>query len=136
MAKTSQQSAKFRASPAALFEIYMDAKKHSAAIGSSVSMSRKAGGRFSAFGGSLIGRNLVVIPGRVIAQTWRSRGWKKTDLDSILILTFSAAPGGGRIDLVHANVPDHDYAGVKDGWVRYYWKPWKAYLKNKKRGRA
>ncbi len=133
MAKTIQQSAKFRASPAALYEIYMDSKKHSAAIGSNVSMSRKAGGRFSAFGGSIIGRNLVVIPGRVIAQTWRSRGWKKTDLDSILILTFSAAPGGGRIDLVHANVPDHDYAGVKDGWVRYYWKPWKAYLK--KRGR-
>ena len=36
---------------------------------------------------------------------------------------------GGRIDLVHANVPAHDYAGVKTGWTRYYWQPWKAYLR-------
>ncbi len=129
MAKTIQQSVTFAATPERLFEIYMDAKKHAAATGSKVSIGRKAGSAFSAFGGSIVGRNLAVIPGRMIVQSWRSRGWKKTDVDSILVLTFSKVPGGGRVDLVHANVPDQDHAGVKNGWVRYYWKPWKAYLK-------
>jgi len=134
MAKTIVQSATFRASPAALFELYIDSKKHSAAVGSKVTVSRRAGGRFSAFGGGLTGRNLIVNPGRMIVQSWRSRGWKKADPDSILILTFNNAPGGGRVELVHANVPDHDYAGIKSGWVKYYWKPWKTYLT--RRGRA
>lgn len=134
MAKTIVQSAKFRASPAALFELYIDSKKHSAAIGSKATVSRRPGGRFSAFGGGLTGRNLVVSPGRMIVQSWRSRGWKKSDADSILILTFRAAPGGGSVDLVHANVPDRDSAGIKSGWVKHYWKPWRAYLA--RRGRA
>ncbi len=134
MAKTIVQSAKFRASPAALFELYIDSKKHSAATGSRASVSRREGGRFAAFGGGLIGRNLVVSPGRMIVQSWRSSGWKKADPDSILILTFSRARGGGRVDLVHANVPDRDHGGIKSGWVKHYWRPWKAYLA--RRGRA
>ncbi len=132
MAKTIQQSVTFAATPERLFEIYMDAKQHGAATGGGkVSIGRRVGSVFSAFGGAITGRNLVVVPGRMIVQSWRSGGWKKTDVDSILVLTFSKAPGGGRVDLVHANVPDQDHAGVKNGWVKYYWKPWKAYLEER-----
>ena len=70
------------------------------------SVSRKVGGKFTAFEGALIGRNLAIIPKRMIVQSWRGSYWKKTELDSILILTFSKVRGGGRITLVHANVPD------------------------------
>ncbi len=129
MTNTIQQTVKFSVPPQRLFDIYMDSKKHSAATRSKASISRKVGGKFSAFDGMISGRNLVVIPNRIIVQTWRAGIWKKADLDSILILKFSKAPGGGRIDLVHVNVPDHDYAGVRKGWPKYYWKPWRAYLK-------
>lgn len=64
---------------------------------------------------------------RPIVQSWRTSDWKKTDLDSILILRFSRAPRGARIALVHANVPDKWYAMIQKGWQKYYWKPWKAY---------
>ena len=43
--------------------------------------------------------------------------------------TFTKAPGGGRIDLVQVGVPPHDHRGVTQGWPKYYWKPWRAYLK-------
>jgi activator of HSP90 ATPase len=127
------QSIRFRASPATLFELYMDSKKHSAVIGAKAVVSRRAGGRFSAFGGGLVGRNLVVSPGRLIVQAWRSRGWKKSDPDSLLVLAFGEAPGGGRVDMVHANVPDRDYATIGSGWVKYYWRPWRAYLTKRTR---
>lgn len=42
---------------------------------------------------------------------------------------FSKAPGGAQIDLVHVNVPRYDHKGVSQGWPKYYWKPWKKYLK-------
>jgi activator of HSP90 ATPase len=128
MAKTIVQSTRYRASPAALFELYADSKKHSAVIGARAVVSRRAGGRFSAFNGGLVGRNLLVSPGRLIVQTWRSKGWKKSDPDSILVLAFGDAPGGGRVDMVHANVPDRDSATIRSGWVKHYWKPWRVYL--------
>jgi activator of HSP90 ATPase len=128
------QSAHFSAPPEELFEMYLDSKKHSQATGGAAKISRKAGGKFTAFGGQLSGRNLVIVPNRVIVQAWRAEHWPKSDPDSILILTFSKAPGGGQVDLVHVNVPGHDHQGVKLGWSQYYWRPWKRYLARKARG--
>jgi len=131
MAKIIQQTVRFKASPEELFDTYLDSKKHAAVIGSPVSISRKVGGKFVAFDGMISGKNLLIVPKRLIVQAWRAKPWKKRDPDSILILRFSKAPGGGRIDLAHVNVPAYDHAGVTKGWHKYYWKPWKRYLKRK-----
>jgi len=45
------------------------------------------------------------------------------------VITFSDDPAGARVNMVHSNVPEYDYKGVKEGWPKYYWRPWKAYLK-------
>jgi hypothetical protein len=37
------------------------------------------------------------------------------------------------VDLVHVGVPEYDRDGVTQGWVKFYWEPWKAYLATKKR---
>lgn len=50
-------------------------------------------------------------------------------LRAALFLAVLSHAGGARIDLVHANIPDYAYAGIRTGWGRYYWKPWKVYLK-------
>jgi hypothetical protein len=65
----------------------------------------------------------------MIVQAWRSGGWKKADADSILVLTFSNDGSGGRVDLAHVNVPEHDHQGVTKGWEKFYWKQWRDYLK-------
>ena len=135
MTKTIQQSAQFCASPGELFDTYLDSKKHSAATGGQARMSRKTGGKFTAWGGQLRGRNLLIVPKRLIVQSWRSMHWKAGDLDSILILEFSKVGSGGRIDLIHVNVPEHDQKGVRKGWPHYYWKPWKKYIDLKKKAR-
>ncbi len=129
MTKPIIQSAVFKASPQQLFRIYTDSRMHSAATRSKALVSAKVGARFTAFDGMLAGRNLVVVPGRMIVQAWRATHWKKSDPDSILIMTFSKMPGGGRIDLVHVGVPPYDHRGVRLGWPKYYWRPWKSYLK-------
>lgn len=129
MPKTILQTVKFSASPEQLFYIYMDSKKHSAAIGARATISRTMGGRFTAHDGWIRGKNLAIVPKRMIVQSWRGADWRKNDLDSILILTFTKVRGGGRITLVHANVPDQWYARINRGWNTHYWKPWKAYLR-------
>jgi len=133
MTPTIQQSVRLPASPKELFDTYLDSKKHSAVTGGKPRISRKAGAKFTAWNGALSGRNLQIVPNRLIVQAWRSVHFKRSDLDSILILEFSKAPGGGRIDLVHVNVPPQDHKGVKSGWPKYYWKPWKKCLLAKKK---
>ena len=128
MGKDIQQSVELPASPEALFEMYVDAKQHSALTGSEVTVSREPGSAFSAFAGALTGRMVATVPGRLVVQTWRSTNFAPDDSDSILVLAFSEAPSGGRIDLVHAGVADRDYEGVSEGWRKYYWGPWLAFL--------
>jgi len=132
MTPTILQRVKFSASPKVLFEMYMDSGKHSAVTGAPAKLSRKAGGAWRAHGGMIGGRNLMIVPGRQIVQTWRAKFWKKNEL-SILILRFEKRAGGGLVDLVHLGVPMHDQNGVRKGWPKYYWKPWKRYLAPKKK---
>ena len=124
------QSVKLPASPKSLFKTFLDTKLHTAMTGMPARVSAKAGGKWSAFGGMIWGRNLLIVPNKLIVQAWRSKHFKKSDPDSILVLTFSGNATSGRIDLVHVNVPAQDYKGVNEGWPKFYWGPWKKYLKN------
>jgi activator of HSP90 ATPase len=126
--KTIQQSVTLPAPADKLFEMYLSPKKHGEITGGPVYISSKEGSRFRAFDGMISGKTLMVIPKYMIVQSWRGSHWKKEEIDSILILTFIPVGDHGRIELVHANVADSDYEGVKDGWEKYYWTPWREYL--------
>ena len=127
-----RQSVTLNASPEELYETFLDSRKHAAVTGAPAKINRKVGGRFTAFNGQLRGRTLLVEPKRLIVQAWRSNQWKPEDPDSILVLRFSKVAQGGRIDLVHVNLPAGDHKGVTGGWRTYYWKPWKSYLAKKR----
>ncbi|MBI1815621.1 MAG: SRPBCC domain-containing protein [Deltaproteobacteria bacterium] len=128
MPKTIQQTVQLSAPAGDLYDAYLDPERHAAITGAPVTIAAEPGAPFRAFNGMLSGRMLHTLPQRLIVQTWRSSQWREDDVDSILVLTFSPDGAGGRIDLVHVNVADHDYDGVKHGWEKYYWTPWRAYL--------
>ena len=111
-----------------LFDMYLDQRAHAEITGGPVSIDRKPGAPFQAFDGMLSGTVLHVEPKRLIVQTWRSANWPADAIDSVLTLSFWPDGEAGRIELVHVNVPDDDFAGVSQGWVKYYWDPWRAYL--------
>jgi activator of HSP90 ATPase len=122
------------ATPATLYALFMNSAKHTAATGMPAKISTKVGGKWSAFGGMILGKNLVLIPNRRIVQTWRSSEWKKADPDSILVVNFEKSAGGGaQVELDHVGVPEYDQQGVRQGWVKYYWEPWREYLAKRKR---
>lgn len=129
MLKIVKQSVVLRASPRALYAMYVSPRAHGAITGGKVAVGARPGAKFSAFGGALRGRMLYTIPGKLIVQAWRSSAFHKGDVDSTLILRFlPAGRNRGRIELVHVNVPRHDYRGVSKGWPAYYWKPWRRVL--------
>jgi uncharacterized protein YndB with AHSA1/START domain len=119
------------ASPDRLFDMYLNPDLHAAFTGASTAIAPHAGAEFRAFDNALSGRILHLMPKRMIVQSWRASHWKMEDLDSTLILTFWPDEEGTRVDLVHVNVADHDFAGVSQGWEKYYWTPWRKYLEEK-----
>ncbi len=115
----------------ALFEMYLDAVEHEAITGAPVTINEERGGEFRAFNGVLSGTFLQVVKPELIVQSWRSTQFNDSDPDSTLILSFVPEGDEGRIVLVHLDVPDHDYKGVTEGWEKFYWDPWRKYLKSK-----
>jgi uncharacterized protein YndB with AHSA1/START domain len=128
MPRMIQSAAFLPAVPDRLFDMYLDSVTHAAFTGAPVEISARPGARFRAFDDRLSGTILEVSPKRLIVQTWRSINFAPADVDSTLILSFWPQGDGGRIELVQVNVSDQDYAGVSQGWEKYYWTPWREYL--------
>jgi len=128
MPRIVKQSVVLPARARELYSMYLSPRAHAAITGHKVEIGARVGARFKAFEGALTGRILQTVPGRLIVQAWRSKPFHKGDPDSTLILRFTPVGREARIDLVHVNVPDHDFQGVNRGWRKYYWKPWRAYL--------
>jgi len=114
-----------------LFEMYMDPAIHEAITGGLVTIAADTGAEFRAFDGVITGQILVVVAPTLIVQSWRSTVFHIDDQDSTVILSFTPEGREGRIDLVHLDVPEHDYMGVTEGWEKYYWTPWRRYLQSR-----
>jgi activator of HSP90 ATPase len=121
-------AASLPAPPDKLFDMYLDATVHAAFTGLPVTIEARAGSTFRAFDGMLSGTILYIEPKSLIVQTWRSVNWPLTAMNSVLTLSFWSEKDGARIEVVHVNVPEEDFAGVSQGWEKYYWTPWHNYL--------
>src|SRR5690606_3018271 len=114
-----------------LYEMYLDSQVHSDITGAPAKVSEEPNSLFEAFGGLLVGRTSQVVKHRLVVQSWRTVNFKKSDPDSILIISFTPEDDDGRIDLVHLQVPDSDFQGVCGGWDSRYFAPWLAYLQSR-----
>ena len=129
MPRTIEQAITFRAEPARLYRIYLSSREHAKACGGwgTSTIQARVGGRMT-MAPHIKGKFLLLVPGTLIVQTWRGSNWKRSELDSVLILAFASRRGGCRLTMVHANVPDAHAASITRGWHTYYWRPWKRYL--------
>jgi len=135
------QEVTFKASPARVYEALTDSKqfdavtKLSAAMTSGMvpggsaaaSVSREAGGAFSAFGGYVSGRHIELIPGQRIVQAWRAGSW---DAGVYSIARFELVQQGSGTKLVfdHTGFPSGEATHLAEGWKGNYWEPLAKFL--------
>jgi activator of HSP90 ATPase len=125
--KNLKQSVTFKAKANAIYELLMDAGKHSAlAAGDEVKISRKVGGTFNV-GGYIEGTNLELVPGQKIVQSWRYENWPKGHY-SKATFAFKEADGRTKLTFTQADIPAQYYEDIKQGWIDYYWTPMKEIL--------
>lgn len=132
MTKTITQKIVFKNTDTkTLYNLYIDAKKHTEVTGDIAKISAKQGAKFSAFGNYITGKHLQLVKDKLIVQSWRDTDWKKADIDSTFILNFEQKGKDVVVHMTHANLPLHRAADINQGWHDYYWKPWKQYLDKK-----
>ena len=107
--KTIRQTVTFKATPAEVYEMLMDSKKHQSLSGEKANISNKVGGAFTAWGGHISGINLVVKPGEKIVQAWRATGWQP-DHYSVVIFDLAKARSGCKLRFTQIGIPPHRYS--------------------------
>lgn len=129
MSKTIIQDVVFKGtSPETLYDIYMDGKKHSTATGAHASISPKEGTEYSAHNGYITGKNLQLIPNKLIVQSWRAQSWQEQSVDSTFIIYLEQQGPDTLLHAVHANVPDSAAEDLDKGWHKMYWEPFRLYI--------
>jgi len=120
--KTISQTAIFQASPAEVYDMIMDSRKHQSLSGEKANISKKVGGRFTAWGSHISGINLALKPGERIVQAWRATGWPP-DYYSIAIFDIKKTTKGAQLKFTQIGVPTDRYSGHYRGWIETYWTP-------------
>ena len=125
--KTIKQTVTFNASPHDVYELIMDAGKHSSFTGSKVTMSKKIKGKFDAFDGYVHGYNIELVQDSKIVQAWHfaEEGWDAEHY-SLCTFLFEKAGDNTKLSFTQQSVPEHKVEDLKKGWKDFYWSPMKA----------
>lgn len=132
--KTIKQTVTFDASPKEVYELIMDAKKHTAFSGAKATMSNKVDGKFKVFDGYCHGYNMELKEGKKIVQAWHfAEDCWPDDHFSICTFLFEKSETKTKLSFTQAGIPEHKADALRSGWKEFYWQPMKAYLKKTSR---
>ena len=128
MAKIEQKVI-ITAKPEAVYNMYVDARKHSELTGSRATSQPRVGGKITAWDGYAFGKYLKLEKGKKIVQNWKTTEWPKGYPPSILEITLKPEKRGTELTMVQSNVPAEQAADYRQGWIDFYWKPLQDYFK-------
>jgi uncharacterized protein YndB with AHSA1/START domain len=101
------------ASPAEIYRAWLDSIAHSEMTGGEATMSDEVGADMSAWDGYITGRNLELVPGERIVQSWRTTEFDDELEDSIVTVLLQETEDGTLLRLEHSNVPTSTRATKK-----------------------
>jgi activator of HSP90 ATPase len=136
--KNIKQVVTFKAPPHELYGMLMDSKKHAKFTGEKAKLTKRVGGKFTAYGDFITGKNLKLVPDKLIVQEWHMKGWPDGHVSEVKYI-FTKSGKGTKLTFVHTGVPTASYKGINSGWKTSYWEPMKVALgemKSPKKKRA
>lgn len=126
---TIEQFISFNAAPEVVYDLIMDAEKHSEFTGSDVEMSQEIDGKFKVFDGYCHGYNIELERGKKIVQAWHfaEEGWPENHF-SICTFLFEPEDGGTKMTFIQTGVPEKNLGALEEGWLEYYWGPMSEFI--------
>ncbi len=93
------------ASPARIYEAWLDAALHGAMTEGDATAEPGVGGRFTAHSGYISGKNIALEEAARIVQSWRTSEFPADAGDSQLEILLEEAGDGTRVTIVHTEIP-------------------------------
>lgn len=125
--KTIRQTVSFKASPHKIYEMLMDSRIQTRFSGGKASISRRSGGKFTAYDNYISGTNIELVPDTKIVQSWRASDWPEGHYSKVTF-TFKKIKDGCHLTFTQTGVPEQQYEGIRRGWHDFYWSPMKKLL--------
>lgn len=126
---TIRQTVHLPGAPEHVYQALMTTKGHAAFTGAPARISPRVGGAFMAWDGYIHGKNLKLVPGKRIEQTWRpsEESWPKGHFSRVTFVLAKSARGT-LLTFTHSQVPADHVRHLSSGWKESYWAPLRAYL--------
>jgi uncharacterized protein YndB with AHSA1/START domain len=121
------------ASAQEVYEAWLDSLAHTEMTGSEAIMSDEVGAEVAAWDGYIAGRNLELVPGERIVQSWRTTEFTDEHEDSIITVTLEEVADGTLLTLTHSKVPEAHKSYEQGGWQKHYFEPMRDYFSKRKR---
>jgi len=119
------------ASPQRVYTAWLDSAEHAAFTGSEADIDPLVGGKFTAWDGYILGRNIELEPYRRILQAWRTTEFPEESPDSRLEVLLEEVKGETRLTLIHSEIPEGQAEEYRQGWEDFYFKPMMEYFSGK-----
>jgi activator of HSP90 ATPase len=128
MADSIHQEVTIPATPARIYEALLDSKQFSAfAGGAPAQIGTEAGDSFTMFGGAIEGRNVELVPNKLVVQAWRAKSWP-AGIYSIARFELNGKGKETRLVFDQVGFPDGAREELDSGWGKMYWEPMKKFL--------
>lgn len=112
------------ATPDRIYLAWLNGPDHTAMTGGKATVaSTEVGGAFTAWDGYIDGVHVALEPGRRIVQAWRTDDFPADAPESHLEVLLEPAPGGTRVTIRHADLPEGQGPAVLEGWDEWYLEP-------------
>ena len=119
------------ATPLEVYDTWMSSEGHSEMTGSPATISPEVGAEFDAWDGYIHGRNLILEPGVLIVQSWRTTDFADGEKDSMIEINLKPAGDETELTLRHSELPPHGQQ-YESGWEESYFAPMKEYFSKKR----
>ena len=128
MARNLKLSITITADPNAVYNAWIDSKKHTEMTGSEAIIEPRINGRFTAWDGYIEGTTVELEPNKRIVQTWRTTDFPPDSPDSTIEVLLEAVENGTRLTLIHTDIPEGQSNDYKKGWKDFYFDPMRRYF--------
>jgi uncharacterized protein YndB with AHSA1/START domain len=116
-----------------VYEAWLDSLAHTEMTGAEAIMSDEVGAEVAAWDGYIAGRNLELVPGERIVQSWRTTEFTDEHEDSIITVTLEEVADGTLLTLTHSKVPEAHKSYEQGGWQKHYFEPMQDYFSKRRR---
>jgi uncharacterized protein YndB with AHSA1/START domain len=112
MSKTIKLTRHIKATPEEIYRALTNPFSLELWTGEPAEMSEAEGAEFSLFGGSIVGKNVEMIPEKRLRQHW----YFGEDVVSEVTIELSAEKNKTQVSVTHEGIPEEAYENMLDGW--------------------